>query len=77
MKRTIRGIEYDTETAELIRRFASGSWGDPAGYEESLYKTPGGKYFVYTNGGADSPYTAEKIACIAASKVEAWLEAHA
>lgn len=76
MKKTIRGILYDTENAELILRSTSGQYGDPAGFEESLYKTEGGKYFIYTNGGEASPYTSEKIACIAKAKVDAWLEAH-
>ena len=76
MKKTIRGNVYDTETAELVCRNAHGAFGDPAGYEETLYVTEDGRYFVYTNGGETSPYPTEKISCIAKAKVDAWLESH-
>ena len=76
MKKTIRGIEYDTETATLVKKNAHGAFGDPAGYEETLYATEDGRYFVYTNGGETSPYPVEKISCIAKAKVDAWLESH-
>lgn len=76
MKKTIRGNVYDTETAELISKNVHGTFGDPAGYEETLYATGDGRYFVYTNGGEASPYPSEKISCIAKGKVDAWLESH-
>ena len=76
MKKTIRGTVYDTETAELVKRNAHGVFGDPSGYEESLYVTDDGRYFIYTNGGETSPYPVEKISCIAKAKVDAWLESH-
>ena len=76
MKKTIRGIEYDTETAKVISKNAHGFFGDPAGYEETLYETGAGRYFVYTNGGESSRYPVEKISCIAKAKVDAWLESH-
>ena len=52
---------YDTETATLIVKKTVGNFGDPAGYEETLYQTPNGRYFVYTNGGEQSPYPTEGI----------------
>ncbi len=76
MQKTIRGNVYDTEKAELVKKYAHGAFGDPAGYEETLYVTPDGKYFVYANGGETSPYPAEKISCIAKAKVDAWLDSH-
>ena len=76
MKKTIRGTDYDTETAQVISKNVHGFFGDPAGSEETLYATEDGKYFVYTNGGEASPYPEEKIACIAKTKVDAWIEAH-
>ena len=39
MKKVICKVEYDTETAELISKRSVGNFGDPAGYEETLYKT--------------------------------------
>ena len=37
MKKIICKVEYDTENAELVKKFTSGEFGDAAGYEESLY----------------------------------------
>ncbi len=72
MKKIICKVEYDTETAELVAKYTSGEFGDPAGYEESLYKTPDGKYFIYANGGADSAYAEESIKRLAVGKVNEW-----
>ena len=51
MKKIISKREYDTETAQLIKKHTEGTFGDPAGYEETLYKTEKGYFFLYTNGG--------------------------
>ena len=45
MKKIICKREYDTETAELVKKVTVGEFGEPSGYEESLYQTPGGLYF--------------------------------
>ena len=76
MKKIICKVEYDTETAELIVKFTSGEMGDPAGYEETLYKTADGKYFIYVNGGAESIYPEENIKRLAQTKVNEWKTAH-
>lgn len=76
MKKIICKKEYDTETATLIQKYTYGYYGDPAGYEESLYQTPAGLYFLYVNGGASSPYPCEDILRVAKAKVNAWLENH-
>ena len=55
MKRIICKVEYDTEASELIQKKTAGQIGDPAGYEEVLYKTADGKLFLYGNGGPESP----------------------
>lgn len=67
---------YDTDTAELIFKKTEGAFGDPAGYEESLYKTPEGSYFLYVNGGEASPHTEEKITRLSEKKAEEWLSLH-
>lgn len=77
MKKIICKVEYDTETSALIAKKAVGTYGDPAGYEESLYKTEGGKFFLYTNGGAESPYTKEDIKRMSPAKADEWLSANA
>ena len=75
MKKVICKIEYDTEASELIAKKSVGNFGDPAGYEETLYKTKDGKFFVYGFGGNESPYPEETITRLAANKVKAWQEA--
>lgn len=74
MKKVICKVEYDTATAELVKKNSFGTFGDPAGYEESLYKTADGKFFLYVNGGEDSPYKEENIKRMSAAKAEEWLE---
>lgn len=75
MKKIICKVEYDTTTSELVKKNAVGVYGDPAGYEETLYKTADGKYFLYVNGGEDSKYTKEDIKRMSAAKAEEWLNA--
>ena len=76
MKKVICKVEYDTENAELVAKFTSGNFGDADGYEESLYKTQSGKFFLYVNGGEESPYKKEDIKRLAAAKADEWLNAH-
>ena len=64
---------YDTAQAELQKKSANSAYGDPAGYEESLYRMPDGCYFLYYNGGEQSPYPQEDIRRISAAKAEEWL----
>ena len=74
MKKVICKVEYDTTSAELVKKNSFGTFGDPAGYEESLYKTADGKFFLYVNGGEESPYKEENIKRMSAAKAEEWLE---
>lgn len=72
MKKIICKVEYDTDKSELIARNTFGAFGDKDGYEESLYITKDGKYFLYTNGGEESKYPKESITRMSASKAEEW-----
>lgn len=56
MIKTTKTKVFDTETATVIKKVTHGYWGDPAGYEATLYQTPEGDYFIYTNGGEKSPF---------------------
>ncbi len=76
MKKVICKREYDTETASLLKKHSVGKFGDPAGYEESLYQMPSGFYFLYVNGGADSIHPTEDIKSVSRAKAEVWLEEH-
>ena len=75
MKKIICKVEYDTAVAELVKKVTFGEYGDPAGYEETLYKTPDGKFFLYVNGGEASKYTKEDIKRLSKAKAEEWLNA--
>lgn len=76
MKKIICGTEYDTDSAQEIKKYTVGVFGDPEGYEETLYKTQGGKYFLYTNGGEDSEYPKENIKRMSAAAADKWLLEH-
>ncbi len=72
MKKIICKIEYDTEKSELIAQKTFGEIGDDDGYEESLYKTPDGKLFLYTNGGVNSVHPKEDIMRMSPAKAQEW-----
>ena len=76
MKKIICKKEYDTETATLIKVYSSGKLGDPAGYEEDLYQTPEGLYFLHVGGGEQSPYPTEDILRLAKTKLKNWMADH-
>ena len=72
MKKVICKVEYDTDTAEFIQKKTFGNFGEASGYEECLFKTPDGKFFIYGNGGEESPYAEETIKRMSAAKAEEW-----
>jgi hypothetical protein len=76
MKKIICKKEYDTETATLIQKYTHSYFGDPEGFEEILFQTPGGLYFLYVRGGEASPYPNEDILRLAKTKVSEWMENH-
>ena len=76
MKKIICRKEYDPVPATLIKKFTCGQLGDPAGYEEDLFQTPVGLYFVYGVGGEASIYPTEDIKRVAKTKVNEWIETH-
>ena len=75
MKKVICNVEYDTDASELIQKKVFGEFGDPKGYEETLYKTQGGKLFLYQYGGAESPYAVETIKRMSPAKAQEWQNA--
>ena len=68
---------YDTSKAIELGHRAYSYFGDPAGYEETLYKTKGGLYFMWGLGGIYSPYASgeEEIRPITEAEAMAWLDA--
>ena len=76
MTKVICKVTYSTEDSELVLKKTSGVFGDPAGYEESLYLTKDGKYFLYVNGGIESVYPKEDIKRMSKAKAEEWLSSN-
>lgn len=76
MKKIICKKEYNTDTAEIVKKFTYGSFGDPTGYEETLYRTQDGFYFIYVNGGQESIYPSEDILRIAKTRTQDWISKH-
>ena len=69
----IDGVIYDTLTATVDKKFTFGAPGDPSGYEETLYVTKDGKFFVYTYGGKKSKYPEEAIMPIEREHLKEWM----
>ena len=73
MVKVICKKEYNTEAAEIVKKVTVGEFGDPAGYEETLYVTADGYYFLYTNGGEESVYPVENIKRMSKKAAEEFL----
>ncbi|MBR4943442.1 MAG: hypothetical protein IKZ28_05360 [Clostridia bacterium] len=77
MKKVICKKVYDTENSTLIKQVCFGEYGCPDGWEERLYQTEDGYFFLYVNGGETSKHPKENLLRISAEKKKAWLESHA
>ena len=73
MQKIICKKVYDTATSNIVKKVTFGYFGADDGYEETLYQTESGSFFLYTNGGADSKYPHEDIKRMSADKAKAWL----
>lgn len=56
MKRIINGKVYNTETGKQLAHRSYGTYGDFNYYEESLYVSMKGSYYLKYSGGPLSPY---------------------
>ena len=74
MVKTTKTKTYDTATATVVKKVTFGAFGDPAGYETTMYVTPEGDYFLYTFGGEASAYKTEKITAYTKANAKKWLE---
>lgn len=61
MKSTALKTAFDTKSSELLKKITAGSYGDPTGYEETLFLSADGTYFVYANGGEKSVHPKESF----------------
>lgn len=73
MQKIICKKVYDTEKATLVKKTTFGWYGVADGYEESLYKTENGLFFLYVNGGENSKHPKEDIIRLGAEKAKVWL----
>lgn len=65
---------YDTEKSEIVKKVTFGSLGDADGYEETLYVTEDGSYFLYENGGESSVHPKENIKRMSKKSADEWLK---
>ena len=66
---------YDTTKSTELGTRAFGAYGDPAGYEETLYQNRQGFYFVAGKGGDQSLYAAgEDVRPLSEDEAAAWQE---
>ena len=65
---------YDTDASEIVKKVTYGSFGDADGYEETLYVTADGAYFLYENGGDASIHPTENIKRMSKKSAEEWLK---
>ncbi|KPK66796.1 MAG: hypothetical protein AMS21_01180 [Gemmatimonas sp. SG8_38_2] len=56
MRQVIEGLIYDTEKAEKIGYSSYSNSGDFRHYEETLYKTKNGNFFIAGGGGPMSSW---------------------
>ncbi len=73
MIKTIKTKTYNTETATVVKKVTCGYYGDPKGYEATMYQTPEGDYFLYTYGGEASAYAKETITAYTKANAQKWL----
>lgn len=62
----------DTSVAKRVDSRSFGNYGDPAGYEETLYRNRRGYLFVYGVGGPASPYPTETIVSVRDASSGSW-----
>ena len=73
MKKIIAGKLYDTDASTIVKKNTFGFFGDADGYEETLYVTNEGYYFLYVNGGEESIHPIEKISRMSKKSADEFL----
>jgi hypothetical protein len=87
MRAVIGGMRYDTETAGCIAWSSNGHNTQAVGYyEEGLYRTVRGAWFLAGRGNARSSYArcygndnwgaGQRVTPFTAAEAQAWLEEH-
>lgn len=73
MKKIIKGSRYNTETARFIRKVDHSNEKE-TGWEERLYRTKSGLWFLHSFGGKKSRYAVPIIQPISEDAAVAWLD---
>ena len=60
MKKIINGARYDTDTAKKLGFSQNAPESDLDWYEEALYRTKSGKYFIHGVGGPRTKYASPR-----------------
>ena len=86
MKKVIRGLRYNTDTAKKVGSDSYSNYGDLQYWSEELYRTSQGNWFLYGEGGALSKYArnvgqnetagGEGITPLTWGEALVWLETH-
>jgi hypothetical protein len=63
---------YDTDVDTKLGTKTVGAFGQPDGYEESLYVNAGGNHYLYGVGGPESPYAEPVIKKALKKEADAW-----
>ena len=84
MKRVVQGVLCDTETAKMLGEYEHEYKSSFHWYTERLYRTKSGKFFLYGEGYAASPYArkvstnewapGEKITLLSPEAARRWAE---
>jgi len=74
LKKVINKKTYNTETAQLLKKFTFGDFGDPKGYEETLMQSVRGLFFIYGIGGEESKYAEETIIPLTEKEAQNWIK---
>lgn len=73
MRKKIGRKIYDTDKSEFVGRNAEGLYGDPTGFEESMYKKAKGDFFLLVSGGPESQYPEEDVIPLTLEDAEEWI----
>jgi hypothetical protein len=85
MRKIINGHRYDTDSAKFIISYAAElTPDDDEYYEEKLYRTKAGMFFLYAKGNSGSPYSkpvgikwigTEEILPLSEEEAQNWIDA--
>lgn len=73
MKLKIGRKVYDTEKSTLVGKNAQGNFGEPTGFEETMYKKGDNDFFLAVSGGLESQYPEEDLIPLETEDAKEWI----